>query len=168
MRARTHTVCDCEQAELSSHTGGEEETILVAAKLSWTRETLTYLGTSSIGAMTSSRPGLRQRGSRADGTLQDHLMENEEAGDARPHYQEVRCDTANVVGSGVANSALGVFRARRADGNTKQAAVVLAGPLHDQRDVRIIPLRAARSEGTGRLVEVRTEAATRPTSTVPP
>ena len=32
MRARTHTVCDCEQAELSSHTGGEEETILVAAK----------------------------------------------------------------------------------------------------------------------------------------
>lgn len=108
MRARTHTVCDCEQAELSSHTGGEEETILVAAKLSWTRETLTYLGTSSIGAMTSSRPGLRQRGSRADGTLQDHLMENEEAGDARPHYQEVRCDTANVVGSGVANSALGV------------------------------------------------------------
>jgi hypothetical protein len=92
MRARTHTVCDCEQAELSSHTGGEEETILVAAKLSWTRETLTYLGTSSIGAMTSSRPGLRQRGSRADGTLQDHLMENEEAGDARPHYQEVRCD----------------------------------------------------------------------------
>jgi hypothetical protein len=61
-----------------------------------------------------------------------------------------------------------LFVARRADGNTKQAAVVLAGPLHDQRDVRIIPLRAARSEGTGRLVEVRTEAATRPTSTVPP